>query len=175
VVITRLRVRASPVGASEEDLAEQLQEFVYGTVTALVVIGALDGGNLGSPRSATLVLVGTALATWLAHVFAALIGVHVRERRPVQHHEISTVFGRSWRIVTAAVPATAVLLMADLGWISLRSALSTATLLGVLQLFGVAAVAARRSQFTTFGILAYAATATAIGAVIVTIEIAVFH
>jgi hypothetical protein len=141
----------------------------------MVVIGALDGSNLGSARSATLVMIGTALATWLAHTFAAVIGVHVRERRAVDRHELTTKFRHSWRIVTAAAPATAVLLLADAGWISLRSALTAATVIGVVQLLGVAVVAARRSHFTAFGVAAYAATATAIGLVIVAIEIAVLH
>ena len=88
--------------ADDEDLAERLQEYVYGTITALVVIGALQGGELGSPRSATIVVVGTAFATWLAHAFAAIIGVHVRQRRAVQGHEMVTEFRHSWRVVTAA-------------------------------------------------------------------------
>jgi hypothetical protein len=161
--------------ANDEDLAERLQEFVYGTITALVVIGALDAKSLGSARSATLVVAGTAFATWLGHAFAAVIGVHIRQRRAVQRHEIVAKFRHSWRIVTAAVPATVTLIIADIGWISLRSALSTATLLGVLQLLAVAVIAARRSHFTVFGVVAYAVTATTIGLVIVAIEIAVFH
>lgn len=141
----------------------------------LVVIGALDGKNLGSPRSATLVVVGTAFATWLAHAFAAVIGVHVRERRAVQRHEIVAKFEHSWRIVTAAIPTTLVLLGAGAGWIPLRSAFTVATAIGVVQLFGVAVIAARRSDFTVFGIVAYAVTATLIGLLIVAIEIAVVH
>src|SRR5215468_2370160 len=82
------------VDEDEEDLAEKLQEFVYGTITVLVVIGALDGEQLGSPSSATIVVVGTAVATWLAHTFAAVIGAHVRHRRPLRSHEIMTRFRR---------------------------------------------------------------------------------
>jgi hypothetical protein len=161
--------------AEDEDLAERLQEYVYGTITALVVIGALQGGELGSSRSATIVVVGTAFATWLAHAFAAIIGVHVRQRRAVQGHEMMTKFRQSWRIITAAAPATIILIFADLGVFSLRSALSAATVVGVLQLLGVAVIAARRSEFTVFGVIVYATTASAIGLVIVAIEIAVFH
>jgi hypothetical protein len=161
--------------AAGEDLAERLQEFVYGTITALVVIGALDGKQLDSAGSATIVVVGTAFATWLAHTFAAIIGVHVRERRPVRRHEMVTKFRQSWRIVTAALPATAVLILADVGLISLRFALSAATLIGVVQLLGVGVVAAKRSGSSLFGVAVYAATAAAIGLVIVAIEIAAFH
>jgi hypothetical protein len=166
---------AATPAVTDEDLAERLQEFVYGTITALVVVGALDGEQLGSPRSATVVVIGTAIATWLAHAFAAVIGVHVRERRPLKGHEIAHKFRTSWRIVTAAVPATAVLILADAGAMELRTALAVATALGVLQLIGVAVLAARRSGFTVLGVVTYAATATIIGLVIVAIEIAVFH
>jgi hypothetical protein len=159
----------------DEVLAERLEEFVYGTITALVVIGALDSAQLGSARSATVVVIGTAIATWLAHTFAAVIGLHVRERRPVQHHEMVHAFRQSWRIVTAAIPVTVVLIIADAGAVSLRVALGLATAIGVAQLLAVAVIAARRSGFTVFGIIAYAATATAIGLLIVAIEIAVFH
>jgi hypothetical protein len=170
--VTEDRISASE---QDEDLAEKLQEFVYGTITALVVIGALDGEQLRSPRNATVVVVGTAIATWLAHTFAALIGVHVRERRAIRRYEIATKFRRSWRIVTAAVPTTVLLVLADIGWIALRSALSAATAVGILQLVVVGVIAARRSEFTLLGVAAYAAGATVIGLVIVAIEIAAFH
>jgi hypothetical protein len=160
---------------SEEDLAEKLQEFVYGTITVLVVIGALDGENLGSPRSATIVVVGTAVATWLAHAFAAIIGAHIRERRPLRNHEIVRKFRHSWRIVTAAVPATVLLLFADAGVFGLRTAFVLATIVGVLQLLIVAVIAATRSMFSFVGVVTYAGCATVIGLIIVAIEIAVFH
>jgi hypothetical protein len=160
---------------SDDEFAERLQEFVYGTITAMVALGALDAENLGSARNATLVVIGTALATWLAHAFAALIGVNVREGRPATTEEIATKFRRTWRIVTAAAPATVILLAADAGWITLRMALTAATLVGVLQLIGVSLIAARRSRLTTLNAIAYAALATLIGLVIVVIEIAVVH
>jgi hypothetical protein len=148
---------------------------VYGAITALVVIGALDGENLGSPGDAILVVIGTAFATWLAHAFAAVIGIHVRERHGIQPHQMATALRHTWRIVTAAIPITAVLVLADIGAIPLRSALSLATIIGILELLGVAMLAAQRSKFTLVGIVAYATVATAIGLIIVAIEIAVFH
>jgi hypothetical protein len=159
----------------EEGLAEKLQEFVYGTITVLVVIGALDGENLGSPRSATIVVVGTAFATWLAHAFAAIIGAHIHQRRPLRRHEIVTKFRHSWRIVTAAIPTTVLLVFADAGVFGLRTAFRLATIAGVVQMLVVAVIAARRSMFSFVGVVAYAGCATLIGLIIVAIEIAVFH
>jgi hypothetical protein len=168
-------VTAAVARADEEDLAEKLQEFVYGTITVLVVIGALDGKQLGSARSATIVVAGTAVATWLAHAFAAIIGLHVRERRPLRRHEIATKFGHSWRIVTAAIPTIVLIVLSWAGVFSIRTALNAATVVGVGQLLVVAVVAARRSMFSLIGVVAYAGSATMIGLIIVAIEIAVFH
>jgi hypothetical protein len=67
------------------------------------------------------------------------------------------------------------LVLADFGWIALRTALTAATVVGILQLVVVGVIAARRSQFTLLGVAAYAAGATVIGLVIVAIEIAAFH
>jgi len=163
------------VDDDEEDLAEKLQEFVYGTITVRVVIGALDGENLGSPRAATIVVVGTALATWLAHAFAAIIGAHIRQRRQLRNHEILTKFRHSWRIVTAAIPTTVLLVFAGAGAFGLRTAFVLATAVGVVQMLAVAVIAARRSNFSIVGVVAYAGCATVIGLIIVAIEIAVFH
>jgi hypothetical protein len=159
----------------DEDLAERLQEFVYGTISTLVVIGALAGAELERAGSATIVVIGTAVATWLAHSFAAIIGLHVRVRRPVRLDEMTGAFRRSWRIITAALPATVLLILADFNAMSLRVALARATLVGVVQLVWVGIVAAKRSEFSLFGVFAYAVTATVIGLLIVAIEIAAFH
>jgi pheromone shutdown protein TraB len=159
----------------DEDLAERLQEYVYGTISTLVVIGALEGDELGRADSATIVVIGTAVATWLAHSFAAIIGLHIRERRPVRVDEMTDAFRGSWRIITAALPATALLVLANMNTISLRVALATATLSGVVQLVWVGIFAAKRSEFSLLGVVVYAATATAIGLLIVAIEIAAFH
>ena len=159
----------------EDDLAEELQEFVYGTITVLVAIGAINGQKLTSGRNAIVIILGTALATWLAHTFAAVIGIHVRERRVVTRHETMTEFRHSWRVVTAAFPATVACALAQAGLFSLRFALVASIVMGVLALIIVAIWAATRSDFTPLGVVAYAAGATGIGLVIVAIEIAIHH
>jgi hypothetical protein len=160
---------------AREALAEDLQEFVYGTITALVVISALNGKQVPSARNAGVVVLGTALATWLAHTFASVIGAHVREQRPTSQAEIAAAFRRSWRVVTAALPATVLLVLAGRGWISVSTALYTATSLAIAALIGVAVVAARRSGFSATGTALYALVATTIGLCIAAIEILIHH
>ena len=55
---------------------------MYGSLTVLIAIGAMSGERPERARNAFVIVVGTAVATWLAHTFSALVGVHVRERRP---------------------------------------------------------------------------------------------
>ena len=161
--------------AQHEALAEDLQEFVYGTITALVVISALNAKTPPSARNAGVVILGTTIATWLAHSFSSVIGVHVREQRSPSRREIVTTSRRSWRVVTAALPATALLVLAGAGWISVTAALDIATVLMIIALIAVAVVAARRSGFSAFGVLLYSLTATGIGLFIAAIEIAIHH
>jgi hypothetical protein len=160
---------------AREALAEDLQEFVYGTITVLVVISALNGKQVPSARNAGVVVLGTALATWLAHAFSSIIGAHVREQRPTSRGEVALAFRRSWRVVTAALPATVLLVLAGRGWISVSTALYTATALAILALIGVAIVAARRSGFSATGTALYALVATSIGLCIAAIEVLIHH
>ena len=161
--------------AQREALAEDLQEFVYGTITALVVISALNAEHPPTARNAAVVILGTAIATWLAHSFSSVIGVHVRKQRPPSRGEIVATSRRSWRVVTAALPATGLLVLAGADWISVSAALDIATALAIVALVAVAVVATRRSGFNAFGVLLYTLTATAIGLVIAAMEVAIHH
>jgi hypothetical protein len=163
------------VHEADVHLAEELQEFVYGTITVMVAIGALNGRQLTSGRNAIVIVLGTALATWIAHTFSSVIGIHIRMRRPVTAAETRSELTRSWRVVTAAFPATAMLVLAELDVVSLRFALIAATVLGVIALIAVGVIAATRSSSTWLGVLAYALGAGAIGVLIAAVEVAIHH
>jgi len=165
-------------GGDQHDahVAADLQEFVYGTLTVLVAIGGLSGSvEVPRPRDAIAVIVGVAFATTLAHAFSALIAVHVRERRTVRRDELRAELRHSWRIVTATVPSVLMLVFAALGVFSTRTAMRLSTGLAVAAMIGVGVIAARRSQSTMFGSVLFVALATAIGLLIVAIELFVHH
>jgi hypothetical protein len=161
--------------AEDHELAERLQEFVYGSLTVLIAIGALSGERLDSARNAFVIVVGTAVATWLAHTFAAVLGVHIRERRAVTKEETATEFGHSWRVVTASVPTGLVLVGAGLDLYSVRTALTAGIVLCVVQLIVVGVFAGTRSGSSRVGALGYAAAATVIGLAIVMMEVVIHH
>ena len=168
--------QAVPVEVADEDLAAELQELVYGSLTVLVALGALSGNELPpTPQNAIAVIIGTAFATLLAHTFSALVALHVRARRPLQREEFRAEFRHSWRIVLAALPAAAMFLLAALDVFGTRTAIRVSTLLTVLQLMAIGIIAARRSLSTIFGAVVFVAAATLMGLVIVAIELFVHH
>jgi hypothetical protein len=159
-----------------EDLADELQEFVYGTLTVMVGLGALSGSvQAPLPRNAIAVIVLTAFATLLAHSFSSLIALHVRTGRAVQRAEFRTELRHSWRIVLAALPAVAMFVLAGLDLFSSRTALRLSTALAVVAMIAVGVIAARRSHSTWFGGFVFVVVATAMGLAIVAIEIFVHH
>jgi hypothetical protein len=168
--------RSAAQKAEDEAYAAELQEFVYGTITVLVALGAL-GGSLTEPvpREAIAVIIGVSFATLLAHSFSAVMGLHVRLRRPARSGEIRDQLSHSWRIVLAAVPAILTFLVADLGLISPISATRISLVLAVLALMWMGLIAARRSQSTFLGGVMFVGAATLIGLCIVAIELYVHH
>ncbi|CAN5522949.1 hypothetical protein BH10ACT3_BH10ACT3_15640 [soil metagenome] len=165
-----------PTEAEDEDLAAELQELVYGSLTVLVALGALSGSEIPpSPRNGIAVIIGVAFATLLAHTFSALVALHVRARRPLQPAEFRAEFRHSWRIVLAAMPAAAMFVLSAFGVFGTRTAIRLSTVLAVLVLMAVGLIAARRSLSTTFGAVVFVAVATLMGLVIVAIEIFVHH
>ena len=165
-----------PRTSAHERLAHELQEFVYGTLTVLVAIGGLTAAEEPPGAEAAIVVItGMAVATMLAHSFSALLAFHIVERRPVRRHEALSELGRSWRVVTAALPAIGVVLLGALGLYGERTSLRLVTALAVAQLIAIAAVGARRSRAGWFGAVVFMALATAMGLLVVAIEVYVHH
>jgi hypothetical protein len=160
----------------DEVFAAELQEFVYGTITVLVALGALGGAKTEPvPREAIAVIIGVSFATLLAHSFSAVMALHVRLRRPAHSGEIRNQLSHSWRIVLAAIPALVTYFVAELGVISATAATRISVALAVLALMWMGLLAAKRSQSTFLGGVMFVGAATLIGLCIVAIEIYVHH
>ncbi|CAB4529671.1 unannotated protein [freshwater metagenome] len=167
----------SPAQREEDEvLAAEMQEFVYGTITVLVALGAIGGSRIEPvPTQAIAVLIGVSFATLLAHSFSAVMALHVRLRRPAQLGEIRKELSHSWRIVLAAIPAMAMFVVSAAGLISPTAATRISVGLAVLALMWMGLIAAKRSQSTFLGGVMFVGAATLIGLCIVAIEIYVHH
>lgn len=117
---------------------------VYGSLLAGSVVAGTSPGKSPSPALALMVvLLATGLVFWLAHVYALIVGDHVRGGSK-GWAEIRAVGRAEWPLVKAAVPPAAV---AGAGWLAGLADGTTAwlcLLVAVLGQMGWAMVAAAR-------------------------------
>ncbi len=150
-----------------------LADYVYGTIATLVALAGLTfETNPGELTVAGAVIVG-AVAIWFAHTLSRIVA-----KRSWQHLELTPLdvlreLRSSWSIVTAAVPATLVFVLAALHLFSVRTAFVVADSVGVLALavIGVGTVGGRERPLGRR--VSYVLGLVAVGTAIVLLETAV--
>jgi hypothetical protein len=158
-----------------ERVAEWLSAACYGTVLVLVALPLIDAGEVSSGLGWELVT-GVGVATWVAHLYAEVVGDHLRHGPPLGPSEITRAMVDGLPILLAAVLPAAMLLLGRVGLLEPRVALWAAVVVAVLQLVGVgafvgASISPRRRTF----VWSYAGTTAAIGIAVVTIKLALGH
>jgi hypothetical protein len=118
---------------------------------------------------------GIGVATWVAHLYAEIVGDHIRHSSTLDRREITMAMQDGLPILLAAVPPAVMLLLGRLEVLDERVALWLAVAVGFVQLVGVgvfvgSAVAAGSARGWRF-----AAATVAIGIVIVGIKLALGH
>lgn len=128
--------------------AHRLSEYIYGTVTGLVAVAAMDAGSVAEWWKAVLVVVSGAVAIWLAHAYAVLVSRQITSGGQPSARAFRDALEGSWPVVTAGLTLAAPLLGVPLGLYGLDRALLVSSGLGVfiLALMGVAAGAAARAS-----------------------------
>jgi len=108
-----------------------LADYVYGTIATLVAIAGLTfEAHPGELTTAAVVIVG-AFAIWMAHILSRLVS-----KRSGGHLQLSVAdeARSSWSIVTAAIPATVIFMLAAVHLWTMHTAFVLADLVGVLAL-----------------------------------------
>jgi hypothetical protein len=147
-----------------------LADYVYGTIATLVAIAGLTfETNPGELTTAGVVIVGS-VAIWFAHTLSRLVSMrsagHMRLR-------VSDVWGElrhSWSIVTAAVPATLIFILAAIGLWSIQTAFVVADMVGVAALLVVGIGTAGGSDRPLFQRVRYVVGVVFVGVAIVLLE-----
>ncbi|MGW1162467.1 hypothetical protein ACWD5Q_06050 [Streptomyces sp. NPDC002513] len=144
---------------------------VYGSLLAAsVVVGAGAHGPL--PRTElVLLLLGTGVVFWIAHVHAQLFGAHLAQpgldRRTVLH-----VCRDEWPIVKAAVPPAAAVAVSPLLGLDVRGGIWLSLAVAVAGQMGWSAAAARHAGASWRLVVAFAAINLVIGLLIIVFKIA---
>jgi hypothetical protein len=108
-----------------------LADYIYGTIATLVAIAGLTFEvNPGALTTACVVVIG-AVAIWLAHGLSQLVSRRAFGHRALTRRDVWAELRTSWAIVSAALPATAVFVLAGMGLWSMRQAFWVADGVGI--------------------------------------------
>jgi hypothetical protein len=151
---------------------ERARNAVYSTVVVLAVIVALEEAAVGAGAALSYV-VGAALTTALAEIYADYIGATIRKGRHLTSEERSAAMRNVAAGVTAALVPVAFLVLAVLDLIDVQTALDAAKWTGTGVLGAYAFLANRLAGFSTRGSVVVGLGFTLVGAFLVLLKAAV--
>jgi hypothetical protein len=144
---------------------------LYGTVLVTSVLVAFSGSDRAGPIIAGVLV--TTIVFALAHAWAQALGRSGAEGKPLDRHVLRHEVGNEWAMVEAALPATAVLLLAAFGLYTAETGLWIAVLLNVGLLFVWGVGLRRLSGGTGLQALGAGLASTTLGLVLVVLKILV--
>jgi hypothetical protein len=107
---------------------------VYGTIATLVAIAGLTfESHPGELTTAAVVIVG-AVAIWFAHTLSRLVSMRSAGHMTLGLTDVWGELRHSWSIVTAAIPATVIFVLAGLGAWTIHTGFVLADIVGVASL-----------------------------------------
>jgi hypothetical protein len=155
-------------------LAATVSAASYGTVLVLAALALLDADEVDSGLGWEL-LTGVGLATWLAHLYAEVMGDHLRHTAVPGREELGRAMVDGLPILLAAVLPAVMLMLGRLEVLDPATALATAIAVALAQLVAVGtfvglAVAPDRSHAWL-----YAAVTAVFGLAIVALKVTLAH
>jgi hypothetical protein len=121
-----------------ERLAERVSAASYGTVLIIAALLVIETEDVASGWGWEL-MVGVGVATWVAHLYAEVLGDHVRNVDALQPHELRKAMADGLPILLAAVLPALMLGLGRLGAVDPGQALWIAVIVALLQLIFIGA------------------------------------
>jgi hypothetical protein len=118
-----VRFRADPT-LTREQAAARISAYVYGNIIVFATTVPLTADDLRHGHG-TLLVLGVAASTFLAHVFAEVIGHNVRAEQPLTRAELWHELRDSLPVLTSGLIPAALLFAGGLGWLPDRAAVVT--------------------------------------------------
>lgn len=163
-----------PSTPGERDrLAEKVSAASYGTILIIASLLVVETEDVASGWGWEL-MVGVGAATWVAHLYAEILGNHVRNPDAIQPHEVRKAMADGLPILLASLLPAIALLLGRLGALEPRQALWIAVIVALLQLVAIGALVGVVSErgSNTFR---YAAVAALFGLGVVLLLVALGH
>jgi hypothetical protein len=156
-----------------ERLAQRVSAASYGTVLVLASLALLDADEVASGLGWELVT-GVGVATWVAHLYAEVVGDHIRHTEAPGRRELVRAMIDGLPILLAAVAPGVMLLLGRLDVLPHRLALWAAVAVAFLQLVTVGILVGSLSDHRASP-WRFAAVSGAVGLVVVALKIALGH
>ena len=154
-------------------LAERVSAAAYGTVLMIAALLVVDAENVESGWGWEL-LVGVGATTWVAHMYAEVLGNHVRNVDALRSHELRKAMIDGLPIILAPVLPAIALTLGRLDVVTPRKSFWIAVVLALLQLVGVGAFVGAVTDQPS-GSWRFAAIAAVFGLVVVLVLVALGH
>lgn len=154
-------------------LAEWVSAASYGTVLTIAAVILVDSEDVATGFGWELI-VGVGVATWLAHLYAEVLGNQVRSIGALHRHELREAMTDGLPILLASVLPAVALGLGRVGILAPRQALWTAVALALAQLVAVGALVGVVSEQRTNS-WRYAAVASVFGVAVVLLIVALGH
>jgi hypothetical protein len=155
--------------------AERVTAAAYGTVLVLAALPLVHPEDVVDGAGWELVA-GVGGATWLAHLFAEVVGDHLRHRAAAHERtEIARAMVDGLPILAAAVLPALALLLGRLDLLGSRGALWTAVTIAIVQLVGLGAFVGTVASDGRSTRWVYAGVTAVFGVVVVAIKLVVQH
>jgi len=163
---------ASDFGATPRSV-EWAREYVYGCISTLVAIGGLTFEQRPDDVSAGWVIIVGAIAIALAHAVSRLVVDWSKqdERHVFDHRVVVGRLRETWPIVSAAIPATAVIALSQTRIYSTHNSLWVAAGVAVAALAVVGVVTAREPHHSIRRRVLYVVSLVTVGLFIVALEV----
>ncbi|MGS0688796.1 hypothetical protein ACVBEQ_27220 [Nakamurella sp. GG22] len=168
-----LWARRHPLDAA--DGARRTTAYVYGNVLVLAALAVVSTADVTDGHAFWLVL-GTALSTFVAHVFAETMGDQVKHPEPVTARNVLRLARESLPILTSGLLPAVILLAGWWGWLAPDPAVLLADAVVLLRIAGTGIVVARlRNERSSVRIFAIGIGMAVVGAAISGLKVYLTH
>jgi hypothetical protein len=155
--------------------AERVSAAAYGTVLILTALPSIHPDDVADGVGWALV-VRVGVATWLAHLFAEVVGDHVRHTAAAHERaEIQRAMLDGLPILVAALAPAAMLVLGRVGVLSGRGALWAAVVVAVVQLVGLGAYVGTLATERRSERRLYAGATALFGLIVVVLKVVLGH
>jgi hypothetical protein len=145
---------------------------IYGTILATAVV-ATAGHDPTTIDSAVLIVLGTSLVFWAAHVYALGLAARMVAMRPLRRDELVSLALAEWPMLQSSWPIVVSLMLGVTGVISHSAAVTLAMLVGVAALFTYGFVIGRQEHMSWLRTWVNAVIAGAFGLAVLVLNVLV--